>query len=460
MKNLWELVICGRIKGRDTSELNLYHWVARLTKGEISIPMRLELKDLLAPKLILQESNSLYSMENEEVNTEPTRIDDLFHWELVLNSDHARTVLDYKRNVFLMSALPTLLEDFEDLLRDAINLLKSLGVADENSDRSFLSLPSISPHKQNRRFKIWPLLIELVRDAWLELLEKDFNRAKLVPTRWFNMTFPVFKRLAFYAVRHDKVAPSDEWVLWLTGSNAGWLWSPETAREVYRLLVLQGKNLSRSASHILEETILEGPPRCMYSEDTSDEKFKSLCDREIWLVLAKLELSGHVLGAGAKRRLKELSRKHPYFKLAEDERDEFAIWMGDSFTSDFKSDRNIEIAPDNCKDMVKWLRKNPMQNHPFAEDEWKERCSSHLTLCLGALDTLAQENFVPVERWKTALQAWSMDGLKTQSWEKAAPIVNRLTDDKLQEMVHYVSRWIAVSANTTSKHRKIFMALC
>ncbi|WP_210478352.1 anti-phage defense-associated sirtuin Dsr1 [Pantoea ananatis] len=460
MKTLWELVICGRVKPKGAVNIYLYQWMARLTHGGISFPMRLELKELLAPKLFLSETSYISSLTNDNVKSEPTKVGELVHFELVLNSEHARTVLDYSHNILLRSALPMLLEDFEDLLRDAMNLLKAIGEADDNSDRSFLSLPSISEHNQNRRFRAWVLLIDLVRDAWLEIYKKDFNRAKRVACRWFEESFPVFKRLAFFAARHDGIVKSDQWVEWLTGVNSKWLWSTETEREVYRLLVLQGRNLSPSASVVLENAILNGPPRCLYREDITDETLKQLYDREIWLTLAKLELSGHALGYRAMLRLKTLSKKNPHWKLAENERDEFAIWMGDGLSSDFKSDRSTEVAPETFEGMVAWLRKDPTKNHPFADDEWKDRCTSNLILSIRALEKLAKENFIPTERWVEAFQAWSADKLKTQSWENAAPVVYRLPDDKIEEMVHHVSRWIAVCANTTSKHRKIFTTLC
>ena len=74
--------------------------------------------------------------------------------------------------------MPMLLEDLQQLLRDALDLLHELGEADASSDRSYWDLPSISPHWQNRGYRDWVVLIELLRDAWLAVRES--SRTKII----------------------------------------------------------------------------------------------------------------------------------------------------------------------------------------------------------------------------------------------------------------------------------------
>jgi len=50
-------------------------------------------------------------------------------------------------------------------VRDALDLLRELGEADDLRDRSHWYLPSIRHHLQNRGFRDWVSLIELLRDA-------------------------------------------------------------------------------------------------------------------------------------------------------------------------------------------------------------------------------------------------------------------------------------------------------
>ena len=74
-----------------------------------------------------------------------------------------------------------------------------MGAADQRSDRSHWDLPSISPHWQNRSFHDWVSLIELLRDAWLEVRATDAVRASQIAKAWFDQPYATFKRLAFFA---------------------------------------------------------------------------------------------------------------------------------------------------------------------------------------------------------------------------------------------------------------------
>ncbi|WP_302008556.1 hypothetical protein, partial [Enterobacter hormaechei] len=86
---------------------------------------------------------------------------------MVLAADDVHSMLRDLTGDGWESDLPSLLEDFQKLLRDALDLLCELGEADDRSDRSHWDLPSITPHWQNRGFRDWVSLIELLRDAWL-----------------------------------------------------------------------------------------------------------------------------------------------------------------------------------------------------------------------------------------------------------------------------------------------------
>lgn len=75
-------------------------------------------------------------------------------WELVLTADHVYSTLNKQDNDNWNIALPRLLNDFQQLLQDALDLLHELGEVDAFRDRSYWDLPSITPHWQNRGFMI------------------------------------------------------------------------------------------------------------------------------------------------------------------------------------------------------------------------------------------------------------------------------------------------------------------
>ena len=78
-----------------------------------------------------------------------------------------------------VEALPGLLDDFSNLLRDALDLLRELGGANDNYDPSVVWRPSISNHSQNTYTRDWTVLIDLTRDAWLATAEVSPERARL-----------------------------------------------------------------------------------------------------------------------------------------------------------------------------------------------------------------------------------------------------------------------------------------
>jgi len=159
------------------------------------------------------------------------RLRQLVDWQLVLAADHVHSALRDLADEHWTSALPQLLEDFQQLLRDALDLLRELGEADDRSDRSHWDLPSITPHWQNRGFRDWVSLIELLRDAWLAVRSIDKARATRIAQTWFELPYPTFKRLTLFAASQEACIAPEQWVNWLLADGAWWLWSTDTGRE-------------------------------------------------------------------------------------------------------------------------------------------------------------------------------------------------------------------------------------
>jgi hypothetical protein len=193
MLTLWRLLLSGRVKSpwRDP---DLYHWQGRLKREGLTTTLRLELRELLAPKVMLKKPFR-WSDDDSSSTDEPSRIKQLVDWELVLAADHVHSTLHNLADEPWKSALPYLLEDFQQLLRDALDLLRELGEANDRSDRSHWDLSSITPHWQNRGFRDWVCLIELLRDAWLAVRTNESARATRIAQNWFELPYPTFKRL-------------------------------------------------------------------------------------------------------------------------------------------------------------------------------------------------------------------------------------------------------------------------
>ena len=303
-------------------------------------------------------------------------------------------------------------------------------------------------------------LIELLRDAWLAVCSQDGARATRIAQAWFEQPYPTFKRLALFAASQDACIASEQWVDWLLVDGAWWLWSVDTGREVFRLLVLQGRQLAGATQDRLEAAMLIGPPREMYRDDLEPDRWQDVVARSVWLHLAKLNASGLALGAAANARLAELSSAYPQWQLAANERDEFSHWMSGTGDQDYEESRDIEIAPRKRHELVRWLTKPQPERRPFYEDTWREVCRTRFFHSLFALRDLARDGVWPAARWREALEAWSEEGIVLRSWRCAAPLVQRMPDTVMQEIAHGETWWIEAASKSINRHEDILLDLC
>ena len=456
MRTLWRLLLSGRVKS-SWYDPDLYRWKDRLKREGLTTTLRLEFRELLAPQVTLKKPFR-WGDEEESAN-EPKHLRQLVDWELVLAADHVHSALRDLVDERWVSVLPKLLEDIQQLLRDALDLLCELGEADDFSDRSHWDLPSISPHWQNRSFRDWVTLIELLRDAWLAVRCIDSARATRIAQAWFDLPYPTFKRLALFAASQEACIAPEQWVDWLLTDGAWWLWSTNTGREVFRLLVLQGHQLARATQERLEAAILAGPPREMYRDDLEPDSWEDLVAHSVWRRLAKLNNSGLTLGALAAARLAELSNAYPQWQLATNERDEFSHWMSGTGDPDYQESRDVDIAPRKRRELVQWLTKPQPERRPFYEDTWRDVCRTRFFHSLYALCILARDGVWPAGRWREALQAWCEEEMVLRSWRYAAPLVQTMPDTVIKEIAHGVTWWINTVSKSNSQHEEILLNL-
>lgn len=454
---LWRLLLTGRVQSF-RGEFGLYQWKDRLKRDGLNASLRMELREFLAPKITLKKP--FRWSEGETPTDSPMGLRQLVDWELVLAAGHVHSALRDLADEHWQKALPLLLDDLQHLLRDALDLLRELGEAEDRSDRSHWDLLSISPHWQNRGFREWVILIELLRDSWLTVRKTDPDRATHIAQVWFDLPYPTFKRLALFAASLDGCIAPEQWVDWLLADDAWWLWTLDTKREVMRLLVLQGNHLASQTQARLEEAILLGPPRKMYQENLERLSWQEITDRSVWLHLAKLNTSGITLGSEATARLIALSEAHPEWKVATNQSDEFSSWMSGTGDPDYEEQRDIDIAPRQRHELVRWLKRPPAGRRPFYEDTWRDVCRKHLLNSLCALTDLARDGVWPPERWREALQAWSEERVVRRAWRYAAPIVQTMPDTLVQKIVHSVAWWGEAASKLIDRHEDILLDLC
>ena len=452
MRTLWRLLLTGRVKSW-ARDLDLYHWRDRFNRDGLTTTLRLELREILTPRVSLREPFS-WPDELENAN-EPQRIRDLVEWEVVLSADHVNWSLrDLPKDERWTLALPNLLPDVGALLKDALDLMHELDGADNKSDLSYVNQPSISEHPQNTDFHDWTALIDLTRDAWLATATLDPEQARLTAEAWWRVPYPLFRRLAFFAATHEEVISHRRALSWLLADDHWWLWSVETEREAMRLLVNLVPQLDEAEMAELEQAILAGPPRTMFKSDIEPDDWIRTVDREIWLRLAKMDQTGATLGTAGIERLAELSAQYPQWQLAVDERDEFPYWMGDG-----DEWRKFVATPLRRRELIEWIKQHPSTDH-WQEDDWRQRCRDNFATTACALCALAREGVWPTDRWREALQAWSEEKLIKRSWRYMALVLIIAQDDVLRSLAHAVSWWLEAIAKTFDRHEAQFLELC
>ncbi|MGB0131066.1 anti-phage defense-associated sirtuin Dsr1 [Chlorobium sp.] len=450
MLPLWNLFLSGRVKS-NWHEPGLYRWMHRLKyAGRLTVTMRFELRELLSLKVRLKKP--FFWGDDKEQKMVSTHIRELVDFEFVLASEHIRSFIDIAKNNW-HKVLPELMDDFQVLLRDALDLMNELGEAEEHRDPSIWHLPSISEHWQNRGFSEWLILIEFLRDAWLRTLEIDPPRARRFALGWFDIPYLTFKRLAFFAASQDNGIEPEQWVEWLVSDNSYWLWTHDAQREVMRLLTLQGGSLTLKVQERLETAILTGPPSDLFE----GEHRKYLIDRSVWLRLAKLSASGLVLGFRASERLKSIAVIYPDWAFEPHEREEFAHWMSCSGDPDYQRDvRDVDAIPHKKAELVEWLKQFPEEN----DSGWRDSCRARFCHSLCALSDLAKEEIWQEKRWVVALQVWSEDRYVRRSWRYASPWVSEMSDSFIENIASGLAWWLKEVSKSIDRDGDRLMALC
>ncbi len=380
MRTLWRFLLMGRVKKSHTHNLDLHIWLRLMKQDGLTPSLRLELRELLTPCVIFR--TPFHRGEDSSNRPKPKRIKDLVDWELVLSSGNVLYTLRHLEDKSQwQAALPDLLQDFTVLLRDALDLTRELGEADEKNDSSYFHQPSISDHPQNRDHHDWIALIELARDAWLATAQTNPVLAQHAAEGWWHIPYPLFKRLVLFAAAQNEVILPRQALNWLLAEDCWWLWSVETQRESLRLLVALAPKLNVSEKVELEEAIMKGPPREMFKENTKQEDWARLTDQEIWLRLSKLETTGAVLSEKSQIKLDGLRLQYSNWTLANDESDEFPFWMETG-----GAQRKLSPTPRRRRELVEWLKEHSNDDvYSWNQDDWGDRCSEVYPILRTAL---------------------------------------------------------------------------
>ncbi|MDA8001736.1 MAG: SIR2 family protein [Alphaproteobacteria bacterium] len=451
MRALWHIALAGKLHteyldGIYGNEIGVYKWAGHVSQNGLTLYLRDAFRKMFAPRVQLQRHN-LLSISDEPVD-----------WDITVLASHARSIL-YKEGEHSgwKVALPDLLPDLDMLLRDAVALMQELG---KNEDSSFIHHASISEHDQNTGFSKWTVLIDLTRDAWVMTAKKHPAAARRMAENWMREKFPLFKRMAFFAAAHESnVIPHAQSLTWLLSDECKWLWSLQTKREMFRLVVLLSPALEAAQLTLLTDSILKGPPHNFFKSDIPAKEIAEMAERMVWLRIEKIRATGALLDDNAKMELQKMQNAHPEWQIAYDERDEFSTWI-ESSSGRITAPTEFSRAPRELPALIKWLQA-PKSTGFFADDDWGQVCREESSMAADALKEIAaQKKWELSGRWETALQAWSDEEHMKDSWDAIGPTLAGAPDAFIADLGTVLSRWLEAVSKNVKGDDATFLALC
>lgn len=295
-----------------------------------------------------------------------------------------------------------LLPEITSHLFDAMQLLAVFGKANRESDNSYWGMPSIEPHNQNHRFHNWVFLIEMCRDIWLKAWDRSSPIAQATFSQWKTSQFPIFRRLLLHAATHRQILDPDSALDLLLTDDKWWLWSIEVQREKYRFLAAMWPRLSVDASTALEQAILQGPPRRMFSTSLSDEEWRGRKMHDLWQHLSKLQSFGRELSPQSAEELRKLSADNPQWSLHGDDREEFAMWSESSVGNPM--DVTVEVLQKMpVAERVALLQDENSEFHEGRIDAFRQFSQEHPGETLETLTYMADEHVWAAKLWHAAI---------------------------------------------------------
>ena len=455
MRMILQLYIDGRVR-EDAHDMDMYSWRTRFAESGPTPALRMQFRDLLTPCIIFRPRSQMFGEVADETKP-PEKVRDVVNWELALAADHVHVALrDSFKGSDWRQVLPEFLPTASSLLKDAMDLNRMLGGANDRIDASYYHQPSVSDHEQNRRFHDWTALVEICRDGWVAVAAMDALQGLAYAHLWFATPYPIFKRLAFFCAAQTGSPVSVDVVLdWLLRDDGWWLFSVETQRETMRLLVSLAPRLDSDQRARLEAAVLRGAPRPMYKPEVTPEEWDRLFKYQVWHVLAKLR-SAASLGEAAQARLDALQVENPTLKLDPSQIDEFPF----SMSTGLGAGRTKKVqTPKPLDELITWLS-NPPKHSFLEEDDWGERCRADFRTAMRALLKLAAEDVWPTEYWRTAIQVCTEDPNLKISWKLLARSLVKMPADVFNDLAHTLGYWLQAQAKGFKWQEERFFALC
>ena len=370
-------------------------WSSKHYLAAASDPERRRVEDEaiadLAPELIVVPGPSTHVQfaRYYDGNTEPIApIDACGHPKLVVGGEHTEFYVER-----ILKKEGVLARHAERL---TTHLEQALALAEEDDEiysDSSLYRPSIEAHDQNRHRERGGMghLIDLVRDAYLEVAVIDRARAENLLRRWLLSREPLFTRLALHALTEDPKSDISLARTLLLSRRPRGVWNWELQREVLRLFRKAGARLPRDLRVEIVRAIHEGPkpkPR------NPPPNYPALIRREKALRLHKLSVSGARLDKNSRELAEGLEVE------TDAERDEFLRWRDEPRWIGDEEFAPQELLQGTAADVARAIR-----DESASQEQFRGLARAQPEKAIEALEELAAEGTWRADFWKWFLRS-------------------------------------------------------
>jgi len=428
-----ESVVCGsfyRFNLRD-----------RLSNEEWNAGLQSDLLSALTPCIGLRPRTLTagYLSERVRSDAEPVNPSDLV-W------------MDVETRSRMVDNLITRLEersDHEDVLRDtafdlahlllrAMELYEVFGRVTRSEDAIHIQRPSIPPHDQNSNHHGWTALVDLLREAYHVLSQREPSQARIMGQFFATRRYPLFRRFALYGFTTESNPEASLLLEHILNDSTAWLWSTSVQVELFRALPALWDALEQEERPRLAETISEGPPRAKYKEDISTDEWTRLRDRATWNRLIRIHSQSDAdLTAEAFERLEEIAQRYPDWEFTGDEKEDFPTWM--EMRSGFETDYTADALLDQSDEKIANILVTHDDHRRGLLDSWRRAVSQEPRRGLAVLELLFEREYYQKDVWSSSFRGFREVEVEEDLHVRLLTLINRLPEDPIHSLADSLS---------------------
>jgi hypothetical protein len=395
---------------------------------------------------VLADASAESNEEEGEEDREVSVIWRAVNLELKLICGHASLAVIEKvrsNHDLLVALIPQLTQN----LMEAWDWQLAFHKIARHEDYSYIAFASISPRRQNHGFQDWSKIVELLRDGFVLLAERDLYRARVIAEFWREADYPILHRLNLFGMTEvDGMARSLDVATYFK-RYPHLIFAHSCEREVLRFFRKRGRILSKKATAQVCALILKGLDRAQY-RPMSDDEWERMNGREVWKRLVKLALGGAPLPSRAKAELEWLQAQYGW-TLSSINQDEFPVWHEEGGVDEEAALPIEELRHKTSRGLIAFITHPP--DEPVARRRWgryaafgqlvKERPSKVVRVFLQ----LALSGECPSRFVSQVLGGFSGEELghfHRSHWRYTGKALASLQDNCLAECAIDAARWL------------------